>query len=617
MACRVSFVGAVRYFEGLIRLTGKTVRRLLQTCFVLILLGVAVVPSLAARLSRNDLASMPHEQMVRAVVLVGDRPDPAWFEQLVEGLPRYDRSAVVWQALIDWTDPQMAPLLGEFDRLSATGEVGRVRPLRLVGGIALETTPATLLDLMDRPEVRGLLDDRVRRLEEEEWRGEESSDPQTAATDEITWSVEHIGAPQVWAEGINGSGILIACIDTGVNWQHHDLRNRMWDGGEEFPYHGYDFFDDDLDPMDTAGHGSLVAGILVGDGTRGTQTGVAPGAQVMCLRVRSTLASGTVSDTWAAQDFALEHGADVTSMSLGWGSPGEEDREIWRNNYSLLNAAGIVNVKSAGNRRGARIPPEAISVPGDVPSPWRNPQENSFGSRSGMITVGGIDREDNITSVSSPGPVTWQDEGPWFDFPWDHLHPGLTKPDVCAPCVEGRSTVYSDTLSYGGFLNTSMAQPHVAGTVALMLSKNPHLLPVQVDSILQTTALDRGVVGKDNDYGAGRVQAYEAVMAVPPALDAPSVTKPATTPHSFEISGVSPNPFNGSTRLTLTIYRSTPMTLTITNLLGQVVEVKHLPALAVGPQTVDLTLATQTSGIYFLAVRANDQVQLRKLMLLR
>ncbi|MCB2199700.1 S8 family peptidase [bacterium] len=570
--------------------------------------------SQAARLASTELADLPQNQTLRAVLVLGDGPDPVWFEELVEGLPRDERSEVVWQALLEWTEPQMQPLLRELDgRMDVAG----VRPLRLANGIALDATPEVLLELMNRPEVTGLLDDRPKLLDEWEWREVVPLEPQVTETDEITWSVEHIGAPQVWAEGIDGSGILIASIDTGVNWHHHDLRNRLWDGGDEFPNHGYDFYDGDLDPMDEAGHGSLVAGILVGDGTSGTRTGVAPGARIMCLRVRSNLSLGTVSDTWAAQDFALEHGADITSMSLGWGNPGEEDREIWRNNYSLLNAAGIVNVKSAGNRRESHLPPESISVPGDVPSPWRNPQENSFGSRSGMITVGGIDRQDNITIVSSPGPVTWQEEAPWFDFPLDALRPGLIKPDVCAPCVDGLSTVYSDTIHYSSFLNTSMAQPHVAGTVALMLSKNPHLLPAQVDSILQTTALDRGVVGKDNNYGAGRIQAWEAVAAVPPDLNAPQVTDPTPQPRTFEITNLAPNPFNSTTRLSVTVSQPTPLTMTITNLLGQIVEERTFSRLERGHHAIDLALSNESSGIYFLILRTEDKRLIRKLMLLR
>ena len=592
-------------------------KHLLRISFFLVVWALTVLPVQAARLTARDLTGLPQDHPVRAVLLLGDRPDPAWFEQLVEGLPRDERSEVVWQALLDWTRPKMQPLLREVDRLVDEGRVLRVMPLRLVNGIALDATPEVLLELTNRSEVHGLLDDRPQQIDEGEWQANGVSEPALDETDEITWSVEHIGAPQVWLEGINGSGVLIASIDTGVNWHHHDLRDHLWDGGDEFPFHGYDFFANDPDPTDSAGHGSLVAGMLVGDGTSGTRTGVAPGARIMCLRVRGTLSLGTVSDTWAAQDFALEHGADVTSMSLGWGNPGQEDRGIWRNNYAILNAAGIVNVKSAGNRRESHLPPTSISVPGDVPSPWRNPQGNSFGSRGGMITVGGIDREDNITFVSSPGPVTWQDEAPWFDFPLDHLHHGLTKPDICGPCVDGISTVYFDSTNYSSFVNTSMAQPHVAGTVALMLSKNPDLLPAHVDSILQTTALDRGVVGKDNDYGAGRVQAYEAVSAVPFNTEVEKPDASSYQPASFEITSLAPNPFNSSTRLTLTISQPSQVTVQIVNLLGQLVSEQVHPFSTTGRHEISMNLNDQPTGVYFLVLRAGGGTEMRKLVLLK
>ncbi|MBM3323856.1 hypothetical protein FJY69_10320, partial [candidate division WOR-3 bacterium] len=107
------------------------------------------------------------------------------------------------------------------------------------------------------------------------------------------------------------------------------------------------------------------------------------------------------------------------------------------------------------------------------------------------------------------GPVTWASVAPFNDYAYP---PGLTRPDVSAPGDNVKSC--ARTGGYTNMSGTSMATPHVAGAVCLMLSKNPNLSPAVIDSILEITALDLGPTGKDNDYGAGRIDALAAVNRV-------------------------------------------------------------------------------------------------------
>ena len=97
----------------------------------------------------------------------------------------------------------------------------------------------------------------------------------------VTPNVIQVNATQVWDLGYTGQGVVVAIIDTGVNYNHVDLADHLWDGGEEYPNHGWDCCNDDNDPMDDNGHGTACAGILCGDGTAGTQTGIAPNATLM------------------------------------------------------------------------------------------------------------------------------------------------------------------------------------------------------------------------------------------------------------------------------------------------------------------------------------------------
>jgi hypothetical protein len=276
--------------------------------------------------------------------------------------------------------------------------------------------------------------------------------------------------------------------------------------------------------MDTNGHGTHCAGTVAGDGTAGCHTGVAPDAQIMGLRVRTVADSLAESQVWAAMEFAVspplspDNGGDVISMSLGWRYAWDPQRATWRTGCTNVSLAGVTMIVAAGNERGWDPPPENLRCPGDVPPPWQNPDQIA-GGLSGVVSIGATDINDAYASFSSEGPVSWNID-PFYDYLYP---PGLLKPDVSAPGDSVKSISYSNNTGYlDGWSGTSMATPHTAGTVALMLQKNPLLSPAEVDEILETTALDLGPAGKDNDYGAGRIQAYQAVDATWPP-DRPNV----------------------------------------------------------------------------------------------
>lgn len=149
-----------------------------------------------------------------------------------------------------------------------------------------------------------------------------------------------------------------------------------------------------------------------------------------------------------------------------------------------------------------------ISSPADSPPPWYGD-----GGHSCCIATGATDQNDSWASFSSYGPTQWNISGSYVDYPYP---PGLLKPEVTAPGVEIISTL--STHFGGGYISmsgTSQAAPHTAGVIALMLSKNPAITPVEIDYILESTAVELGPAGKDSLYGAGRIDAFSAVNAVP------------------------------------------------------------------------------------------------------
>jgi subtilisin family serine protease len=342
-----------------------------------------------------------------------------------------------------------------------------------------------------------------------------------------TWSVKRVGAPLLWQLGLDGEDVLVAVIDTGVNYDHPDLERRMWDGGAEFPLHGYDFAADDNDPQDEGesgfGHGTACAGIVAGDGTSGTRTGVAPGARVMALRV-----GGLEHNFWRALEFAVEHRAHVISMSMTWKAPANPNYPGWRRVCESILTARILHANSTGNNghlstAGAHKVPFNIGAPGNCPPPRLHPlQANPVGGEphlSSIISCGSTDDADRLRDNSGRGPCAWE-AGPYTDFPFaGGTRPGLIKPDVCAP---GSATETCDWRfdefgkPYTTFSGTSAATPHVAGCMALLAQAcrraGTPVVPARVQEALENTAvrIQGQVRDKQNNFGAGRVDIFAA-----------------------------------------------------------------------------------------------------------
>jgi hypothetical protein len=184
----------------------------------------------------------------------------------------------------------------------------------------------------------------------------------------------------------------------------------------------------------------------------------------------------------------------------------------------------VVHTNSTSNDGNSTGIPFNISAPGCTPTAWIHPDQNSVGGVSSVIGVGNVHATTDIIATSSPwGPWTWEDyqiNHPSYpytmpiayqDYPYETVPPGsigLIKPDVSAPGNGTTSTTNGG--GYSGFSGTSGATPHVCGLVALILSTNPDLTPEQVSMIIQTTSVEKGAAGKDNRYGAGRIDAYAA-----------------------------------------------------------------------------------------------------------
>ncbi len=292
-------------------------------------------------------------------------------------------------------------------------------------------------------------------------------------------SIPLIRASDVWnlknkySENITGKDINIAILDTGIDYTHPDLLNNYIDG--------YDFVNNDNDPMDDHGHGTHCAGIIAGTGVNSNYEyiGVAPDVNLYAYKVLDSQGSGDLNNYIAGLEAAVDPDrdgdpsdhVDIISISFGTEKPGSPD-DIFSFKADEIVDLGIVVVAAAGN-----YGPDTNSIA-------------SPGCSLKTITVGSIDKNGLISESSSRGPVVLNDST-------------FIKPDIVAPGVGIKSTFPG-----GGYVvmsGSSMACPHVAGVAALVLQVFPHLKPEEVKQIIRRFSVDLGVIGDDNFYGSGRI----------------------------------------------------------------------------------------------------------------
>lgn len=288
--------------------------------------------------------------------------------------------------------------------------------------------------------------------------------------------------------GLTGAGIRGCIVDTGVD-PNHDQLNRA----------GIPFFDAITGiaggtAYDDQGHGTHVASTAFGDGTGSTGAeryrGVAPGVTILAAKVLDASGGGTESQVIAGIQWCVEQGAHIISMSLGTTAPSDGNDALSLAANAAVTDHGRIVVVAAGN---------SGDQPGTIGAPGAAAQAITVGAcadRSAPATAPNHSEGVYLTPFSSRGPTLG----------------GATKPDVCAPGHSITAAKAGTSNLYATYSGTSMATPFVAGTIALALQARP-MTPSQVKQLLESTAQDRGPAGKDNDWGAGLLDAYAFVAA--------------------------------------------------------------------------------------------------------
>jgi serine protease AprX len=348
--------------------------------------------------------------------------------------------------------------------------IPQFRPLWLVNGLAVEVPAGLIPALAGRAEVKEIRLDGVVPL---------AAGPSTGPGSTVDgWNLAVLGVPDLWAEGVDGTGVVVATLDTGADLLHPDLAGR-WRGG------GNSWFDPNgqhATPYDRSGHGTQVLGLLVGGSAGGGPIGVAPGARWIAAKIFNDAGVATYSGIHQAYQWLLDPDGDPDTddapdiVNNSWSLQGSVNQCVaeFHDDLAVLRAAGIGVVFAAGNDG-----PGA----GSSASPANDPASLAVGALTEGLTP---------ALFSSRGPATCD---------------GRIWPAVAAPGVNVRTA----DLTLGGVFpsayadvsGTSFAAPQIAGGLALLRQAFPLAAAADLEAALAQTASDLEAPGPDNDTGAG------------------------------------------------------------------------------------------------------------------
>jgi subtilisin family serine protease len=399
-------------------------------------------------------------------------------------------------------------------------------PLIVQGGAALRTTGAKALTSIGATAIRPAKDSLASF-----WQTQTQTQAATARTTGARriWldgrvkavldrSTAQIGAPAAWQAGLDGRGVKVAVLDTGVDAGHPDLAGRIAEARN---------FSASEDTVDRHGHGTHVASTVAGTGAAsgGSRKGVAYGAQLLIGKVLDDSGSGYESEIIAGMQWAVGEGAKVVNMSLGGSATdGTDPMSVAVDEISA--ASGALFVVAAGNEGDD----STVGTPGAATS---------------ALTVGAVDRENKLADFSSRGPRLG-DLG---------LKPEITAPGVSIAAARAAGTAMGGVLddNYTTASGTSMATPHVAGAAALLAQQHPDWTGPRIKEALVSTAR---TAENQTVYaqGGGRVDLARAT------------TQPVTgTPVAdFGLHATGETPSAATKTITYTNAGTTPVTLTLT-----------------------------------------------------
>jgi len=448
----------------------------------------------------TTLARTATEQEIPVIITLKDKVDLTLFKDKDKSLLRSN----LIKALKQKTDSTQAPIKAFLEERG----VKQIHSLWAINGMLIKATPRVIREIADQPNIERIKLDQTQRFRDR-FKGIRKYSPrlrsrvrtppkkidipgetQVISVDvKAEWNLITIGASGLWSKGHTGKDVAVANLDTGVDFDHPDLKIK-WRGGSNSwldPHGEHDT------PFDANGHGTQTMGIMVGGYAGGTAIGIAPGAKWIAAKIYNDAGQTSLGHCHLGFQWLLDpdgnpetdDSPDVVNFSWGFNQYVNQCFVEFEEDIRVLKTAQIVVTTAGGNE-------------GPNPSTSLSPA-NYLGS----ISVGAMDTSLNMATFSSRGPSACD---------------GSIYPKISAPGVNVRT---ADLTSNGVFPNsytkvtgTSFAAAHVSGGMALLLSAFRDLTISEIESILKASAKDLLKKGPNNDYGYGLVDLMKAYQLI-------------------------------------------------------------------------------------------------------
>ncbi|MGQ9573785.1 MAG: S8 family serine peptidase [Thermoguttaceae bacterium] len=494
----------------------------------------------SARKSKSLHLEPLEDRLVWSTSVPGGLVAPEWFEDYSSAFSVAHTGSAGWSATAE--DQQRLSVSGSADSFdwivrfdtaalegitSAAGTAGLlagsgfrfdvIRGLGMVGQVLVRSSGASLETVQDwllsNEAIAGFERDALQQF------ARLPNDPRMPEL----WGLENaardadIDAAAAWDFTTGSRSVVVAVVDTGVDYTHPDLAANIWTNPGEIPgngidddrngfvddVHGYNFAYNTANPMDDQGHGTHVSGTIAAVGNNGTGVaGINWSGSVMALKFLDSTGSGYTSDALRAINYATmmrtRYGVNVRVMNHSWGGGGTS--QALRDAIQASGQAGILNVVAAGNNASDNDSRPVYPASYDCPN---------------IIAVAATDNRDNLASFSNYG---------------------ATSVDLAAPGVGILSTVPG--ASYASYSGTSMAAPHASGVAALAWALLPDATVAEVrNAILQGADRLAGLSGRVAT--GGRLNAANTLQLLnPSAPQAPSISSLLVTPNSMTVGAM-------------------------------------------------------------------------------
>lgn len=319
------------------------------------------------------------------------------------------------------------------------------------------------------------------------------------------WNLDAVHAPASWADGIDGQGVVVATLDTGVDANHQDIASR-WRGGSNS---WFDPNNEHASPYDANGHGTQTLGLIVGGNAGGTSIGMAPGAQWISAKIFDDSGAATFSGIHLSFQWALDPDANPAT---------DDAPNVVNNSWNLLTSVNACDPEFQTDIQILRQSDISVTFAAGNSGPYPDTSV-SPANNGGAVAVGAVDQSLVVGLSSSRGPSACD---------------GSIYPHLVAPGINVRTS----DLTFGGVIpdsyatvsGTSFSVAHVSGAVALLKSEYGTATVGELESALLQSSTDLGNAGDDNDYGHGLldVSAARALLGAAP-VDGDGDGYPVTT----------------------------------------------------------------------------------------